>query len=247
MTAIKEPVAITASNGLMGGALFRPDDDATHPAVIMIHGAPGLDAGTLQMAEDLAGDGFVVLAPDMFYRTGAMRVMQPGWSVEQRNGLQEGMTSSGDIADVEHMVRYLHLQPYVADGGVGITGFCMGGRISYLAAARAEGIGAAVMYYPTGLVYPDLREPGSEAPLDFVDEIDCPIIGFFPTLDTKHCSPEIRAQVTSAFETIDVPTEVIPVEGAAHGFIDPASHAYHATEGPKAWDRMLSFFREHLG
>jgi carboxymethylenebutenolidase len=247
MSAIKEPVAITTSHGLMGGALFRPDDDATHSPAIMIHGAPGLDAGTLQMADDLANDGFVVLAPDMFYRNGAMQLMQPGWSAEQRNGLQEGMTNSGDIVDVDHMVRYLHAQPYVDAGGVGITGFCMGGRIAYLAAARAKGIGAAVMYYPTGLVYPDPREPGSETPLDFVGQIDCPIIGFFPTLDTKHCSPEIRAQVSSAFETISAPTAVIPVEGADHGFIDPASQAYDAVEGPKAWSHMVSFFREHLG
>jgi carboxymethylenebutenolidase len=247
MNTVRETVEINASDGLMGGAVFRPIDSTPCPAVIMTHGAPGLGAGTLQMAEDLAGEGFVVLAPDMFYRTGSMQVMQPDWSIEQRSELQQGMTSTGDIVDVGHMVRYLHQQPHVADGGVGITGFCMGGRVSYLTAARVQGIGAAVMYYPTGLVYPDLREPGSQAPLDFVDEINCPIIGFFPTLDTKHCSPEIRAQVTSAFETIDVPTEVIPVEGAAHGFIDPASRAYHPVEGPKAWDRMLSFFGEHMG
>lgn len=247
MSTINEPSKIKASDGLIGGVVFRPNDSTRHPAVIMIHGAPGLDAGTLQMAEDLAGAGFAVVAPDLFYRTGSMQVMQPDWTVEQRDALQQGMTSTGDIADVGSMVRYLHQQPYVLPGGVGITGFCMGGRISYLAAARTAGIGAAVMYYPTGLVYPDPREPGSESPLDFVGKVACPTIGFFPTLDTKHCSPEIRAQVASAFQTINVPTDVIPVEGAGHGFIDPASPAYHPIEGPKAWEHMVSFFREHLG
>ena len=246
MNTVRETVEINASDGLMGGAVFRPIDSTPCPAVIMTHGAPGLDAGTLQMAEDLAGEGFVVLAPDMFYRTGSMQVMQPDWSIEQRSELQQGMTSTGDIVDVGHMVRYLHQQPHVADGGVGITGFCMGGRVSYLTAARVQGIGAAVMYYPTGLVLPDKRTPGSRTPVAMAAEIKAPIIGFLPTLDLRHASPGIIAEISAAFAAANVDGEIIPVEGANHGFIDPLGHVYDPVEGPKAWVRMVAFFRANL-
>jgi carboxymethylenebutenolidase len=246
MQTASETTEIAASGGAMEAVVFRPIGDARHPAVIMVHGAPGLDDGTLGMAERLAGEGFVVLAPDMFYRTGRRQVMQPDWSIERRNAMQAGKSNATDIADVQVMVDWLRRQPYVGAGGVGITGFCMGGRISWLAAARVNGIGAAVMYYPTALVTPDRADPSSEAPIELADEIKAPLLGFFPTLDLKHCSPETIARVHKALERAKAPSETIPVEGARHGFLDPTSKVHHPVEGPKAWTRMVAFFHEHL-
>ena len=247
MRTVTETIELQASDGPMEAVVVRPADGARHPAVVMVHGAPGLDAGTLRMAEDLAGEGFVVLAPDMFYRTGRRQVVQPGWAIERRDAMQDGKSNASDITDIQIVVDHLVRQPYVRAGGAGITGFCMGGRISYLAAARVRGIGAAVMHYPTALVTPDRRDAGSQAPVDFANEVRVPILGFFPTLDLKHCSPEIVARVRKAFAEGSVRGEVVTVEGAHHGFLDPTSKVYHPTEAPKAWARMVGFFREHLG
>ena len=246
METVNETIELPASDGLMEAEVYRPADGEPRPAVIMVHGAPGLDEGTLQLAQRLAQEGFVVLAPDMFYRTGRRQVMQPGWSVERRDAMQEGKSNATDVADIRILVDHLQPQAYVSENGIGITGFCMGGRISYLAAARVDGIGAAVMYYPTALLTPDRRDPKSEAPIDFAIDITAPILGFFPTLDLKHCSPEIIARVRKAFADAGVQGEVIAVEGAHHGFLDPTSKAHDPAEAEKAWARMVAFFQERL-
>ncbi len=67
-----------------------------------------------------------------------------------------------------------------------------------------------------------------------------------PTLDLRHASPEIIAEVSAACATAGVDGEIIPVVDAKHGFIDPLGHVYDPVEGPKAWAHMIAFFREHL-
>ena len=88
------------------------------------------------------------------------------------------------MADVDCIASWLVARDDVAGDRVGITGFCMGGRIAYLGAAHCERIGASIMYYPTRLVTSEARG-GSEArpPIDDIDKVRVPILGFFPTLD----------------------------------------------------------------
>jgi carboxymethylenebutenolidase len=246
MTTTHETIDIQTSDGPMAAHVYRPTDDAQHAAVIMIHGAPGIDVGVHRMADDLAGEGFVVIAPDLLHRSGRLQVMAPDWSMERRNAMQDGLTEAAIIRDVDDVITALHAMPSVQDGPAGITGFCLGGRVSYLATVHNEGIGAAVMYYPTGLVLPDKRTPGSRTPVAMVGEIKAPIIGFLPTLDLRHASPEIIAEVSAAFASANVDGEIIPVEGANHGFIDPLGHVYDPVEGPKSWARMIAFFRANL-
>ena len=94
------------------------------------------------------------------------------------------------------------------------------------------------------ILYP--ADDDEVAIVSLADQVTTPIIGFFPTLDVKHASPEIIAEVSAAFAQAGVDGEVIPVEGAKHGFIDPLGGVYDPVEGPKAWARMLAFFRARL-
>jgi len=241
-----ETIDIQTTDGPMATPVYRPASDGPYPAVVMVHGAPGIDAGVRRMADDLAGEGFVVAAPDLLHRTGRLQVMMPNWPIERRDAMQEGLTEAAIIADVGSALDALGKMASARKGPVGITGFCLGGRVSYLATMHHKRIGAAVMYFPTGLVYPDKRTAGSVAPVSLADQVTAPIIGFFPTLDVKHASPEIVAEVSAAFAQAGVDGEVIPVEGAKHGFIDPLGAVYDPVEGPKAWARMLAFFRARL-
>ncbi len=246
MDTTRETGEVLTPDGPMTVNTFRPSDDRPRPAVIMVHGSPGLEEGILDMARDLAAEGFVVSAPDMFHRVGKMRTASIEAPPEAREALRVGMTDAGDVADVQTLARFLGEQAYVQPGPVGITGFCMGGHVSYMAEAYLEEIGAAVMYYPTRLMSADPAVPGSPAPIDLAGKIKRPLLGFFPTLDVRHCPPEVIASVRKALDDAGAPAEVIAVEGAGHGFIEPASSKYHPDEGPKAWARMVEFFAEHL-
>jgi carboxymethylenebutenolidase len=248
METVRETIDIEATDGTMAVVVFRPADAEPHPAVIMVHGAPGLTDGILGLAERLASEGFVTAAPDMFYRTGRLRTVSRDTPVDVRAVMQEGMTNEGDVADVDCIANWLVARDDVAGERVGITGFCMGGRIAYLGAAHCERIGASIMYYPTRLVTSEARG-GSETrpPIDDIDKVRVPILGFFPTLDLTHCSPEVIAQVKEAFETAGTLGEVIAVEGANHGFLDPTSAVHDEDAAAMAWGRMTPFFAEHLG
>ena len=230
----------------MAAITLRPDDGQPHPAIIAVHGSPGLSEGVLMMAQDIAEAGFVVLAPDMFYRTGRMQQVPIDGPAEARRQMQDGLTNDACVSDVRQMVAHLREQPNVLDGPVGITGFCFGGRVAYLAAVQVDCIGAAVMWYPTRIVSPDPDVPGSPAPIDLVAQIRAPILNFMPTLDTIHCSPEVIAQTTKAFEHAGVASEVIPVEDAGHGFVDPTSTKFNREQRDACWPRMIELFNQHL-
>ena len=246
MDIVREAVDIPTPVGAMAAIAFRPDDGQRHPAVIAVHGSPGLSEGVLTMAQDIAEAGFVVLAPDMFYRTGRMRQVPIDGPAEARRQMQEGLTNDACVSDVRQVMVYLREQPQVLDGPVGITGFCFGGRVAYLAAVQVDGIGAAVMWYPTRIVAPDPDEPGSPAPIDLVSQTRAPILNFMPALDVTHCSPEVIAQTTEAFGRASVACEVIPVDGAGHGFVDPTSTKFDGEKRDACWPRMIGHFAEHL-
>ena len=145
-----------------------PDGAGPHPGVVVIMHAPGLDAFTEEMARRLAGEGYAAIAPQLYHRQDL---------TTDETGL-ERMAKLHDeelIADVGACVEHFQGRSDVTDD-VGIIGFCMGGRITFLAATAIPAFRAAVPFYGGHM---DMAWGGGPTVIDRLPGIGCPILAFF--------------------------------------------------------------------
>jgi carboxymethylenebutenolidase len=225
------------------GHLAAPDAGA-HPGVVMIHDVWGLADHTRDLARRLAGEGFAVLAVDLYRRTGRPRITDPASAMAWIRELPDPLV----LETLQQGIDFLAAQPGVAGRKVGITGFCMGGQYALLGACTCRGLSAAVVFYGM-LAYAKDLDPAKKplAPLDAVADLACPLLGLFGADD-----PLIPVSQVGELERRLAKTgrahEVKVYPGAGHAFMNDARPEMHRPAIARdAWERMLRFFREHLG
>ncbi len=229
------------------GYLARPDQDA-HPGVVMIHDVWGLSDHTRDLARRLAGEGFAVLALNLYRRHGEVRIDDPGrWMRE--------LSDPQVLADVQTGVDFLAASPATGAGRVGVTGFCMGGMYALLAACECRGVSACVSYYGLlshahGILHSE-RGPDPERkprqPLDAAADLRCPLLACFGDRDEFVPMADIE-RLRGRLAGADPPADVVIYPGAGHAFMnDTRPDAYRPEAAADAWGRMLEFFRKHLG
>jgi carboxymethylenebutenolidase len=201
------------------------------PGLVLFQEIFGVNPHIRAVAEQYALDGFVVLAPDAFWRQ-APRAML-GYEGEERArgfALMQGYGADDALADIAAATAALRARPEVGARPVGSFGFCMGGRLAYLTAATQR-IDAAVAYYGGGIHHA----------LDRAAGVACPMQFHFAGID-EHIPPAAVQQVRQALPAAEV--QVYP--GAMHGFNCWARGAYHAPSAALAHGRTLAFFAQHL-
>ena len=133
-------IDITTHDGVADAYLARPDDEA-HPGVLFVMDAYGLRPQIERMADRIAAQGYVVLAPNVFYRAGRAPVISLDGldDPEQRGQVFDRVTPLLRELTPERIVSdggaYLDRLEQLAPGPVAITGYCMGGRVGWRIAA----------------------------------------------------------------------------------------------------------------
>ncbi len=152
-------VDITTSDGVADAYLARPDERA-HPGVVFIMDAFGLRPTIGEMIDRIAADGYVVLAPNVFYRAGRAPVLPtPDLSdPEQRAGFFQSLRPlidrlTPDRVEADSAAYLDYLAEEAAPGPVAITGYCMGARLGWrIAVAHPERVAALAGFHAGGLV-----------------------------------------------------------------------------------------------
>lgn len=212
------------------------------PAVIVVQEAFGLNDHIKKIAERLAGAGYHVVAPNFYYREGGTVV---GYDeLPAAIGLLQRWTDDQIVADVKAVVAKLQNDQGVRADRIGITGFCMGGRASYLAACEVPELRAAVAYYGGGIAGQQFG-PGATPPVALTKDMKAAIQCHFGEKDAYiplAVVDEIKAALTREKKTF----EVHVYAGAGHGFVCDERGDYDAAAAKLAWDRMLGWFGTHL-
>ena len=209
-------------------------DNGTGPGLLLIQEIFGVSAYIQAVADDLAGLGYVVGAPDLFWR------LEPSYQAKHD---EEGLTKSLDmmsrfdvaqgVTDTEAALHRLAALEEV-EGGLGVIGFCLGGTIAYFLAAQAA-MDIVVAYYGTGI----------SDHTDALGRIDFPAQFVFGGSDT-YIPREQVARVEAA--AAGKPNVEVHVE-------EDAGHAFHNRKAPmfsmpepasRAWQRTEEFLRRHL-
>ena len=201
------------------------------PGLLLWQEIFGVNAHIQAVVEQYAMDGFVVLAPDAFWRQSPRVALgYEGAEREQARALMQGCAAADVLADIAASVAVLRGRSEVGGRRIGSIGYCMGGRLAYLTAATA-GVDAAVAYYGGGI----------QGQLDLAAGIACPVQFHYAEHD-DHIPMAAVAQVHAALPK----AEVQVYAGAHHGFNCWDRGSYHAPSAALAHGRSLAFLAQTL-
>jgi len=219
--------------GGMPAYVARPKDGGRGPAILVIQEAFGLNNHMKDVTRRIAAEGYTALAPDMFWRGGKGRAV--GYDeLPAAIGMMQALKDDEVVKDLGGAIGWLEKQPSVRADRIGITGFCMGGRISYLAACELpDKIRAAVPFYGGGI------------PVDKTAKLRSPVLAFFGEKDAFIPLESVEALKTEA-KKHGKQVEVVVYPGADHGFFCNERASYQAAAAKDAWERLKKFFATHL-
>lgn len=203
------------------------------PGLLLFQEIFGVNAHIRGVAEQYALAGFVVLAPDVFWQQEKRVELQyDGGDMKRAFELMSAADPAALQRDVVDAVAALRGRPEVARGKAGAIGYCMGGRLAYVAAATA-GVDAAVAYYGGGI----------QNQLDLAAGIACPVQFHYGERDA-HIPADAVSQVRAAMA--GKPAEIHVYPGADHGFNCWARGSYHPPSAALAHGRSLQFLATAL-
>ena len=230
--------SVTTPAGAMGAYLALPPG-GKGPGLLLLQEIFGVNAHIRSVAEQYALAGFVVLAPDVFWRQ-APRVELGYEGADRQRGVQLATALQPDdvVADLQAATAALRARPEVVDAAgqpakVAAIGYCMGGRLAYSAAALA-GVDAAVAYYGGGI----------QGQLALAPRVSCPIQFHYAGQDDH--IPSEAVQAVRAAMAHNPAAELLVYPGAQHGFNCWARASYHAPSAALAHGRSLVFLAQAL-
>ena len=225
-------------DGPMGAYEAAPDGGARR-AVIVIQEAFGVNDHIEDVTRRFADAGYHAIAPALFHRAGGGTA--PYDDFEKVLPLFEGLTDPGIVMDVDAARAHLSAAGF-GDRAIGIVGFCMGGRVTFLASLELA-LGAAAGFYGGGIV--TARFPQFPPLIDRVGSLQTPWLGLFGDEDSSIPVEDVE-RLRAELDGADVPAAVVRYAGAEHGFHCDQRPSYHAEAAPDAWARTLAWFEEHL-
>lgn len=211
-----------------------PDGPGPFPAVVVIHPAGGVNEFPQRIADRLAEEGYAAVCPDLFHR-----ITDSGMTGVEKAG---SLLDPEVVADVNAAVDFLQAHPGINGQSIGITGFCMGGRVSWLAAATISAIKASAPYYGGNIM---VVRGGDKTPFDLASGINCPILFHFGEEDANP-SPEDMMTLDAELTRLGKAHQFYSYSGADHAFADHTSPRYHQKAFEVSWPRTLEFFAAHL-
>lgn len=238
--------SVTTPDGSCPVALFTPDGSGPWPGVVMFPDAGGIRDTFDQMAAKLAGYGYAVLVPDVYYRSGdwAPFEMKTVFADEQeRNRLFSmigGLTADKISSDATALFDYLAARPEVSGERFGVCGYCMGGRISVILAGRApERVAAAASFHGGGLV-----TDSADSPHLLADRMNATVYVGGAENDSSF-TPDHSEQLDKALTAAGV-QHTIEWYSAGHGFAVPDNEPYDAAAAQRHWEAMTEVFGSAL-
>jgi carboxymethylenebutenolidase len=230
--------------GTMGGTLARPDDGEVRPAILVFMEIFGINAHIRDVAERLAREGYVALAPDYFHRTGPG--VEYGYDEE---GMERGMAllnaleADEMISDVNAAIAWLEARTDVQSERIGAIGFCIGGHMAYLSACETS-VCSVASFYGGGIAAP-AGPGGAQSTIGRTHKIKGRILCLFGEKD-DYIPPDQVEAIAAALQGAGVNHETVVYPGANHGFFCDQRESYQPAAATDAWDRVKALFAAEL-
>jgi carboxymethylenebutenolidase len=231
---MSEKLAVAVADGTFFCHVERPASPGSHPVVIVLQEIFGVNEGVRSIAKAYAAKGYIAVAPDLFWRS------EPGLSLsEAKEGDWRKAFSLYTAFDMDRGVNDIAAAVAAArtlegaSGKIGVTGYCMGGLLTFLSAARTDA-DAFVAYYGGG----------TDRYLGEAANIKAPLLYHLAGAD-EYIGPEAQASIRAALDRLPNAT-VHTYAGRDHAFARPNGSHYDETDATLANSRTDAFFRQYL-
>ncbi len=219
-----------------------PSEGNNFPAIIVIMEAFGVTGHIEKVCDQYAANGYVAIAPALYHR----QHPNPKLGYDEMPAVQQYMGALRDdelVEDVNVAIDYLQNHYQRTNGQkIGIVGYCVGGRITYLAATSCPGLSAASVYYGGRILVPFGDGP---APIDLTGNISIPVMGNFGD-DDENPSPADVKVIDEKLTAAGVAHDFKSYPGAGHGFNCDDRGSYNEAAAKDAFARTLGFFNQHV-
>jgi carboxymethylenebutenolidase len=244
---ITEDVRFAGAGGYaLPAYVARPNGRGAHGAVIVVNEIFGIHDYIKDVCRRLAREGYVAIAPDYFDRAGDPA---PLTDFAQIRAIVATATHEQVMGDTAGAIGWLASQRFVRGSQIGITGFCWGGTVVWMAAAQLPEIKAGVAWYGR-VVRPAAGAWGAEEerpwPSDIAAAIHAPVLGLYAENDRGIPLDSVET-MRAALSAADNPTnsQIIVYPDVGHGFHADYRESYNAAAADDGWARALAWFRAH--
>jgi carboxymethylenebutenolidase len=232
---VKVPVA----DGAIPAYRARPDKSGPFPTVLVVHEIWGVHEHIQDLCRRLGKLGYYAVAPDLYAREGDPTKYPDIKSLIAN--LVSKVPEDQVLSDLDAAVVYARASDEADTARLGVTGFCWGGRITWLYAAHQPALRAAVAWYGVDRPHSALT-PNN--PLDVIPDLKCPVLALYGGAD-----PGIPQQLVekrqAACEADGKICEYKIYPGAPHGFNADYRPSYRPEAAKDAWARMLAWFKKY--
>ena len=240
-------VDIKTKDGICPSYVYRPAGRGPWPAVLVFMDGLGIRPAMLEIGERLAAHGYFALLPDLYYRSGPYEPMNPHTVFSdpaQRKILTEKFfalaTPANIMADTRAFLDYLAAQPDVKPGGIGTTGYCMGGLMSLTAAGTYPDRIVAAASYHGGRLASDA--PDSPHLLAAKIKARVYVAG---AIEDQSFPDDMKTRLEEALTTAGV-DHTIETYPAKHGWVFRDTPVYDAAASERHWQTMLALLSAKL-
>jgi carboxymethylenebutenolidase len=216
----------TDGRGTMESFFVRPEGEGPFPGLLVIHEAFGLNDNIRAIAKQFAQQGYAALAVDLFSNRNRVICM-----LQAFHGMLFRPLNNPMLSDLQSALAFLQKQPGVDPKRIGAVGFCMGGGYALQLAVTEQGMKVASAFYG---VAPKPLEAFARS---------CPIVGSYPEKDFTVAGAR---ELDAVLEKNDIPHDIKFYPNTQHAFFSQQRTPFEVEASKDAWQRMLSFFQEHL-
>jgi carboxymethylenebutenolidase len=229
--------SVTVDNSPMRLYQAEPEGVGPFPAIVVIQNQDGVRDFTQAMTRRVAEAGYLGIAPELYHREG-----EPN-TPEETAKFKDFRKDTNVINDVNATINFLRGCAIADTSRLGIVGFCMGGRVSFLMSTASSDFKAAVDFYGGG-VY---SKWGTDrpAPAELAANVSCPIQGHFGELDKNPPADQMR-KLDAELTKLSKDHDFFFYAGAPHGFNRQGWNGYRPEADAASWARTLDFFKKHL-
>jgi carboxymethylenebutenolidase len=233
-------VKIAASGGEMPAYRAMPKGAPSPPVVIVVHEIFGVHEHIKDVCRRLAKLGYLAVAPDLYARQGDVSKLATNDAIVKE--VVSKVPDAQVMADLDATAAWARSSGKGSASRLGITGFCWGGRITWLYAAHSAQVKAAIAWY--GKLVGQANALQTTFPIDVAASLKAPVLGLYGAADAG-IPVETVERMRAALKAAKSPSEIVLYPDAPHAFFADYRPSYRAATAADAWGRLKSWLTSH--
>lgn len=233
-------VRIATANGSIPAYIAMPDKGREFPMILVVQEIFGVHEHIKDVCRRFAKLGYIAAAPEMFYRQGDPSKLSDNKEIFAK--IVNFVPDSLVMSDLDATVAYARRMGMAHRSRLGITGFCWGGRITWLYAAHNKNVKAGVAWY--GRLVGQSTEMTPKHPLDVVDQINAPVLGLYGGADAGIPNDTVE-KMNAALKEKGKPSMIHLYPDTPHAFHADYRPTYRKAQATDGWRRATEWFKKH--